>query len=83
VLAIDAGEVSMPILLNGRPFCRLVLGQAVKVDLVNANCKCQDRQYEYDQGFPITANPPILNLIQHGCSGLRRERDWMIALSNN
>ena len=44
VLAVDADKVSVPILLNGRPFRHLVLGQAVKVDLVDANCECQDRQ---------------------------------------
>ena len=37
VLAIDADKVSVSILLNGRPFGHLILGQAVKVDPVEAN----------------------------------------------
>ena len=37
VLAIDADKVSVSILLNGRPFRYLILGQTVKVDPVEAN----------------------------------------------
>ena len=37
VLAIDADKVSVSILLNGRPFGHFILGQAVKVDPVEAN----------------------------------------------
>ncbi len=48
MLAIDPDKMSVSILLNGRPFRRLVLRQTVKVDPVEADCECQDRQQEHD-----------------------------------
>ena len=54
MLAIDADKVSVSILLNGRPFRRLVLRQTVEVNPVDANCECQDRQQEHDRQLPDT-----------------------------
>ena len=48
VLAIDADKVSVSILLNGRPFGHLILGQAVKVNPVEANCECQGCKQEHN-----------------------------------
>ena len=81
VLAIDAGKVSVSILLNGRPFGHFVLGQTVEVDFVDADGECQHRQQKYYASFPIMPNATILNLTQHACSGLRRERDDLVPFS--
>src|ERR1017187_2866474 len=83
VLAIDADKVSVSILLNGRPFGHLILGQAVKVDPVDANCECQNREKQYNSKLPIPSKPTILDPTQHIRSGVRRERDCMIAVSIN
>jgi len=58
----------MPILLNRRPFCRLVLGEAVEVNSVHANCKSQEGQQEHDSSFPMLDKATVMKLIQHKSS---------------
>src|ERR1700739_4524486 len=73
VLTVDAHEVSVTILLNGRPLCRLVLRQAVKVDVIQPNGKSQDRKQERNCGIPMPAPGTILEVIQHRLFRLHRE----------
>src|SRR6266581_4800378 len=74
VLAVDADKVSVTIFLNGRPLCRLVLRQAVKVDVIQPNGKRQDRKQERNCGVPMPAPGTILKLIQQRLFRLHRER---------
>src|SRR5215469_13206902 len=74
VLTVDAREVSVAIFLNGRPLCRLVLRQAVKVQVIQPNGKRQDRKQERNGGIPMPAPRTILQLIQHRLFRFHRER---------
>src|SRR5258708_38310117 len=73
VLTVDAHELSVTIFLNGRPLCRLVLRQAVKVDVIQPNGKRQDRKQERNCGIPMPAPGMILKLIQHRLFRFHRE----------
>ena len=75
MLAIDPDKVRVSILLNGRPFRRLVLRKTVEVNPIYANCECEDRQQKYNRQLPIPSKETILDLTQHICSGLRPEGD--------
>src|SRR5262249_32315480 len=62
------------IFLNGGPLCRLVLRQAVKVQMIQPNGKRQDRKQEGNGGIPMPAPPTILQLIQHKPLHFERKR---------
>ena len=65
VLTVDAHEVSVTIFLNGRPLCRLVLRQAVKVQVIEPDGKRQDRKQERNGSIPMPAPRTIVKLIQY------------------
>src|SRR5258708_426576 len=73
-LTVDAHEVSVTIFLNGRPLCRFVLRQAVKVDVIQPNGKRQNREQERNCGIPMPAPGTNLKLLQHRLFRFHRER---------
>jgi hypothetical protein len=62
MLAIHAGKVSMAILLNGRPFCRLILREAVDSNSLNADEERQQAENQDNGSLQTPVDKTIFDL---------------------
>ena len=82
MLTVNACEVSLTILLHSQPLRRFILGEAVKVEAVKANCKRQEREQECNRGVPTPVKAAILKrystqmhlVRRHSCANLNHFR---------